>query len=62
MMLNALKSWQTALVLALSAALAAFVAWQATGDWVSAMIAGLSSFLGVGVAGASKLSQGGVKP
>ena len=58
-MIESLKSWKTALVLLLSAALAAAIAWQATGDWVSSLISGLASLLGVGVAGASKLPPSG---
>lgn len=52
-MIESLKSWKTILVLVLSAALAAAVAYQAGGDWLASLIAALASLLGFGVKGAS---------
>uniref|UniRef100_A0A6M3XWY5 Uncharacterized protein n=1 Tax=viral metagenome TaxID=1070528 RepID=A0A6M3XWY5_9ZZZZ len=57
-LLDFVPTW---VVLVLSAVLAGAIAWQATGDWLGALIAALASLLGVGLAGAKALSGNGVK-
>lgn len=58
-LLQIVPAW---MVLVLSALLAGLISWQATGDWLAAVIAGLASLLGVGVAGAKALGpKGGAK-
>ncbi len=50
--------WVTLLV---SAVLAGLIGWQTTGTWVGAVVAALSSFLGVGALGARALPGTGSK-